>query len=61
MLATYPLELVYMDFLTIESPHTGVDVNVFVITNHLHDTQRLLSLHIKLLEPWLSLCGMNLS
>ena len=23
-----------MDFLTIENPHTGIDVNILVITNH---------------------------
>ena len=33
-LVTYPLELVHMDFLTIENPHTGADVNVLVITDH---------------------------
>ena len=34
ILATYPLELVHMDFLTIENPKTGKDVNVLVITDH---------------------------
>ena len=33
---TYPLELVHMDFLTIENPHTRADMNilVIVITDH---------------------------
>ena len=34
MLATYPLELFHMDFLTIENPCTCVDMNILVITNH---------------------------
>ena len=34
LLATHPLELVHMDFLTKENPHTGVNVNILVITNH---------------------------
>ena len=35
LLLTYPLELVHMDFLTIENPHTGADVNILIITDHL--------------------------
>ena len=31
LLVTYPLELVHMDFLTIENPGTGTDVNILVI------------------------------
>ena len=34
LLVTYPLELVHIDFLTIENPHTGVYVNVLAITDH---------------------------
>ena len=34
LLATYPLELVHMDFLTIENPHIGVNMNILVITDH---------------------------
>ena len=34
LLATYPLELVHMDFLTEENPCTGVNVNILVITDH---------------------------
>ena len=34
LLATYPLELVHMDFLTIENPHIGAYVNTLVITDH---------------------------
>ena len=34
LLATYPLELVHMGFLTIENPYTGADVNILVITDH---------------------------
>ena len=34
ILATYPLELVHIDFLMIENPKTGKDVNVLVITDH---------------------------
>ena len=33
-LATYPLELVHIDILTIENPHTVADVNILVITDH---------------------------
>ena len=34
LLATYPLELVHMDFLTIENPYTGADMNLLLITSH---------------------------
>ena len=34
LLATYPQELVHMDFLTIENPHTDVNVNILAITHH---------------------------
>ena len=34
LLATYPVELVYMDILTIENPCTGVDVNIVVLMDH---------------------------
>ena len=34
LLATYPLELVHMDVLTIENPHTSANVNLLVITDH---------------------------
>ena len=32
--ATHPLELIHMDFLTIESGKTGKDVNILVVTDH---------------------------
>ena len=32
--ATYPMELVHMDYLTIEVNKGGKDINVLVITNH---------------------------
>ena len=34
LLAIYPLELVHMDFLTIENPCTSADMNTLVITDH---------------------------
>ena len=34
MLATYPLEIVHIDYLVIENPKTGKDENVLVITDH---------------------------
>ena len=34
LLTTYPLELVHMEFLTMENPWTGVDMNILVIMNH---------------------------
>ena len=34
LLVTYPLELVHMDFLTIENPCTSVNMNILVITDH---------------------------
>ena len=34
IMATHPLELIHMDFLTIESDKTGKDVNILVITDH---------------------------
>ena len=34
LLVTYHLELVHMDFLTVENPHTGADMNILVITDH---------------------------
>ena len=35
ILAMYPLELVHIDFLMIENPKNGKDVNILVITNHI--------------------------
>ena len=32
--ATHPLELIHMDFLTVESCKTGKDVNILVVTDH---------------------------
>ena len=32
--ATYPMELVHMDYLTIEASEGGKDVHILVITNH---------------------------
>ena len=32
--ATYPMELVYMDYLTIEATEGGNDIHILVITNH---------------------------
>ena len=32
--ATHPLELIHIDFLTIESGKTGNDVNILVVTDH---------------------------
>ena len=34
LLATHPLELVHMDFLTIEHPCTGANMNILIITDH---------------------------
>ena len=34
LLATYPLELVHLDFWTIENPCTGVDVNILIISDY---------------------------
>ena len=32
--ATYPMELVHMDYLMIEANKDGKDVHILVITNH---------------------------
>ena len=32
--ATYPMELVHIDYLTIEANEGGKDVHILVITNH---------------------------
>ena len=32
--ATYPMELVHMDYLTIEATEGGKDIHILVITNH---------------------------
>ena len=32
--ATYPMELILMDYLTIEATERGKDVHIVVITNH---------------------------
>ena len=34
IIVTHLLELVHMDFLTIESGKTGKDVNILVVTDH---------------------------
>ena len=33
--ATYPIDLVHMDYLMIEANKGGKDVHILVITNHL--------------------------
>ena len=35
IIATHPIELVHMDFLTIKSGKADKDVNILVVTNHL--------------------------
>ena len=32
--ATYPMELVHMDYLTIEANQGGKDIHILVITDH---------------------------
>ena len=32
--ATHPLQLVHLDYLTIEATESGKDVHVFIITDH---------------------------
>ena len=45
---THPLELVHMDFLTIESGKTGKDVNILVVTDHFtHYAQAFVTLSQK--------------
>ena len=34
---TYPMELVCMDYLTIEANESGKDVHILVITDHFND------------------------
>ena len=34
IMATHPLQLIHMDFLTIESGMTGKDVNILIVTDH---------------------------
>ena len=34
LIPMYPLELVHVDFLILENPHTSIDMNILVITNH---------------------------
>ena len=54
--ATYPMELVHMDYLTIEATKGGKDVHVVVITDHFH---KLLSLVCKQLSAQLRIYGIN--
>ena len=42
---TYPMELVYMDYLTIEATEGGKDILILVITDILQDMLKLLSLN----------------
>ena len=39
--ATYPMELIHMDYLTIEANEGGKDVPILVIADHLHYMHRL--------------------
>ena len=39
--ATYPMELVHMDYLTIKTNECGKDVHILVITDNLHDMYKL--------------------
>ena len=42
--ATYPMELVHMDYLTIQANEGGKDVNILVITDHLmHYVQAIIT------------------
>ena len=60
LLVTYPLELVHMDFLTIENPHTGADMNILVITDHFTWYRKAVVTPTNLLkQQWLP-SGMNL-
>ena len=43
LLATYPLEPVHMDLLTVDNPHTGANMNILVITDTSHNMQKQLS------------------
>ena len=46
ILATYPLELVHVDFVTIKNPCTGKDINVLVNMDHFtHYTQAIVMTH----------------
>ena len=42
--ATYPMELVHMDYLTIEANWSDKDVHILVITDHfMHYTQAIIT------------------
>ena len=57
--ATYPTELVHMDYLTIEATEGGKDVYILVVTTISQDMHKLLSLACKQLSVQLRICGIN--
>ena len=41
---TYPMELVHMDYLTVEANEGGKDINILVITDHfMHYAQAIVT------------------
>ena len=40
--ATYPMELVHMDYLTIEANEGGKDIHILVITDHFPNMHKIL-------------------
>ena len=59
MLATQPMHIVHIDFLTIESGKKDKDHNVLVVTNQSLDLHKHLSLLPKLAKPLPRPCGIN--
>ena len=57
--ATYPMELVHMDYLTIEAMEGGKDIHYLVITDHFTDMPKLLSLVCKQASAQLKIYGIN--
>ena len=58
--ATYPMELVHMDYLMIEANEGGKDVHILVITDHYTwYAQAILQAH-RLLNVQLKIYGTNL-
>ena len=57
--ATYPMELVHMDYLTIEATEGGKDIHILVITDHFTRYAQAIVTSYKQLGAQLRVYGIN--
>ena len=57
--ATYPMELVHMDYLTIEATEGGNDIHILVITDHFTRYAQAIVTSLQQLSAQLRIYGIN--